>query len=248
MEQVKTGMRVIEKNDLKRQALANLKDLKQILGLAKTPVRIVCFDISNLGETEAVAGMTCFVKGEPSRGDYRKFRIKSVEGQNDFAMMNEAVSRYLGHIGQPGWERPDLILIDGGPGQLSAAMEALKAADEPNIEVISLAKRFEEVYVPGSGDPVIIPLESPASLLLRRVRDETHRFAISFHRTSRQKRFFKSILDDVPGLGPERKKLLIRKFRGIDNIAGLDYDAFKGMGIPVKTIKLLLEKLNKNQP
>lgn len=245
MEELKTRMHKLEKDDKKRQTLLHLKALRDIAGLARVPLRIVCFDISNLGENQAVAGMTCFVNGIKSRGDYRKFKIKSVQGQDDFAMMNEAVSRFLAHLGEPGWIRPDLMIIDGGPGQLSAALGAVRKHDETSIDVISLAKRFEEIYHPKTKSPIRIPLDSPVSLLVRKIRDETHRYAITFHRKMRQKVSFTSILDNVPGIGPKRKKALMKKYKGLDNLQKMDISSLQELGIPEKTCSVLLEFVKK---
>ena len=192
-----------------RQATAALQSA---LGLAQEPRRIVGFDISNLFGTQAVASLVCFEDGMPARSSYRRFRIRDVDHSDDFAMMKEAVTRYFTGVIRDGRRLPDLVLVDGGKGQLSSAVEALIAMKAPPMAILGLAKRNEEIYLPGESDPVVLDRHSPALRLLQALRDEAHRFAIGYHRTLRQKRIERSRLDEVPGIGPARKRELLRRF------------------------------------
>src|SRR4029077_15553307 len=182
------------------------------------------FDISNLQGTEIVASMTVLEDGLPKRSDYRRFKIKNQDGQDDFAAMEEALTRrfrrYLverdegARAGKRFAYPPNLLLVDGGKGQLSVAVRVLGDLGLDDICVASLAKRFEEVYLPGRSEPVRIPRDSEALYLLQQVRDEAHRFAITYHRQLRGKKMTTSELDGVPGLGPGRKTRLMRELGG----------------------------------
>jgi excinuclease ABC subunit C len=200
-----------------------LNELQDHLGLPTAPLRIECYDMSHIQGSDYVGSMVVVEDALPKKSDYRRFKIKDVPGNDDFAAMEEVLTRrlnaYLAERHKPANERtgkfsypPQLLLVDGGKGQLSVAtrvVEDLGLADE--IPVASLAKRFEEVFVPGQSDPIRIPRQSEALYLLQRIRDEAHRFAITYHRELRGKRMTKSVLDDIPGLGPTRKKRLIKE-------------------------------------
>ena len=189
-----------------------LTALQDALGLPDAPAAIECFDISNLQGTEIVGSMVVMEDGLAKRSDYRRFKVRSQDGQDDFAAMEEVLTRrfrrYLvereegARKGKRFAYPPNLLLVDGGKGQLGVAVRVLEELGLEDIAVASLAKRFEEVYLPGSPDPVRIPRDSEALYLLQQVRDEAHRFAITYHRKLRDKKMTKSILDDVPGLGP----------------------------------------------
>lgn len=201
---------------------AALTELQDELGLPGWPRRIECFDISNTQGTNSVASMVVFEDAKPKKTDYRKFAIKTVEGANDFASMNEVVGRRFKRLQNPdatgaaGWSAwPDLVIIDGGKGQLNAALEALDALDVRNMAIVGLAKRNEELFLPGRSDPVILPRDSQALYLVQRVRDEAHRFALTYHRQKRTTAGLKSGLDDVRGIGPKRKKQLIQHFGSV---------------------------------
>ncbi len=201
-----------------------LRSLQLILDLPEAPLRIEAFDISTLQGTNTVASMVVMEDGLPRRSEYRRFKIKTVDGQDDFASMEEVVGRrfqaFLREMNKPVEEQtkfrypPSLVLIDGGPGQLGRALNAMSDLGV-NIPVIGLAKRLEEVYVPGQPEPIRIPRDAEALYLLQQVRDEAHRFAITYHRKIRSKSMIDSILDDVAGIGPGRKKALIRKFGSV---------------------------------
>ena len=198
-----------------------LRSLQEALSLPEAPLRIEAYDISTIQGTATVGSMVVLEDGLPRKSDYRRFRVRWVQGQDDFASMEEVLRRrfqaYLRERDLPVEERgkfsypPSLIVVDGGTGQLGRAIKVLRELDL-DIPVVGLAKRMEEVYVPGQPDPIRIPRDEPALFLLQRVRDEAHRFAVEYHRKLRRKRMVDSVLDEVPGIGPTRKKTLIRRF------------------------------------
>lgn len=196
------------------------ENLQKKLGLKSVPYRIEGFDISNISGTNKVASMVVFVNGEASKSQYRKFKIKSVEGQDDFACMNEVIERRIKELcgsDESFSKTPNLILIDGGKGQLSSACEALRKLNS-DIEIISLAKKDEEIYRENESQPVLLNKSDYSLQLLQRVRDESHRFAISFHRNLRNKNELVSQLDKIDGVGKQKSKKLYNKFKTIDNI------------------------------
>jgi excinuclease ABC subunit C len=207
-----------------------LNELQDALGLPEAPLRIECYDMAHIQGTDYVGSMVVMEDALPRKGEYRRFKVKGVGGNDDYAAMEEVLTRrltaYLDERDRPVSDRgrrfaypPQLLLVDGGKGQLAVAervVEELGLEDE--IPVAALAKRFEEVYVPGQADPVGVPRQSEALFLLQRIRDEAHRFANTFHRELRGKRMTKSVLDDVPGLGPTRKKRLIKELGGVAGV------------------------------
>ncbi|MGI8854214.1 MAG: excinuclease ABC subunit UvrC [Thermomicrobiales bacterium] len=204
---------------------AALSELQDALGLSGWPRRIECFDISNTQGTNSVASMVVFEDARPKKSDYRKFAIKTVDGPNDFASMNEVIGRRFKRLQTPdatdaaGWSAwPDLIIVDGGKGQLGAALEALRTLNLDNLPIVGLAKQNEELYLPGRRDPVMLPRDAQALYLVQRVRDEAHRFALTYHRQKRTTAGLKSSLDDVRGIGPKRKKQLITHFGSVKQI------------------------------
>ncbi len=217
--------------------------LQEELGLSKQPRRIECFDISNIQGTDNVASMVVFENALAKKSDYRTFKIRSVEGEaNDFASMKEVVGRRYSRILQEGKTMPDLIIIDGGKGQLSAACEALAALGIQN-DIVGLAKRQEEVFRPNNSQPALLPRRSEALHLLQRVRDEAHRFAVTFHRKLRAKRSIASELDKMPGVGPSRRKLILDHFGSFATLKEATLDELRAApGIP----KSLAEKLWKH--
>ncbi len=235
-----------EKRDLLKMAMSNAKEalererfkwlsdeqrrtgalleLQRELGLPNKPGRIECFDVSNVQGTSAVASMVVFENGSPARSEYRRFQIKTVEGPNDFEMMREALTRRFRRArseedGQGSWRKlPDLLVIDGGKGQLGVGVEVLREAGLEGLPVIGLAKQQEEIFRPGHARSLVLPRTSEALYLLQRIRDEAHRFAITYHRGVRSKKSVQSALDSVPGVGPKRKKLLIQAFGSVKAI------------------------------
>ncbi len=202
----------------KQRALYNLA---QAIGIDSSLTRIECYDISNTQGTDSVASMVVFEDGVPSRKLYRRFKIKTVEGSNDFASLQEAVTRRLlrGMNGDVGFiPLPDLIVVDGGKGQLGAVVDALASLGAEELPLISLAKREEEIFVPGSSESILLKNMSPEFRLITSLRDEAHRFAITYHRRLREKRQRLSELDNVPGVGEARKKALLKAFPGLEAI------------------------------
>jgi len=221
---------------LKRQSDHNarakaLRSLQNALELPDAPLRIEAYDISTLQGTNTVASMVVMEDGVPKRNEYRRFKIRTVDGQDDFASMEETIRRrfqaYLKERNRPEPGKfsypPSLVVIDGGPGQLGRAVKVL---DELNLDipVVGLAKRFEEVYVPGEQEPIRIPRDAEALYLLQQIRDEAHRFAITYHRTLRSKKMVDSVLDEVPGVGPGRKRALLRKFGSLKRLREASQD------------------------
>ncbi len=195
-------------------------ELQRALGLPEPPFRVVCFDVSNIQGADPTASVTVMENGQPKRSDYRKMRMKT-PGPDDFAMMKEAVGRYFAHVAAGEWPRPDLVVIDGGIGQVGAAAEGLALHGLEALPLVGLAKR-EETIVRPDGNTIRLPRRSFALRSLMRLRDEAHRFAITYHRTLRSKRTIRSALDDVPGIGPSRRRALLGAFGSIDALARAD--------------------------
>lgn len=194
--------------------------LKEKLKLKKFPHRVECFDISHIQGTNTVASMVTFENGMPAKSKYRKFKIRTAEGKpDDFKSMAEVVTRRYKRLKEQNIEFPDLIIIDGGKGQLSSAVEILNELGVENQDIVSLAKRLEEVFLPKCSRSVIIPETSLALHFFQQIRDEAHRFAITFHRSLRAKSAVKSELDDVKYLKTEAKALLLQKFKSVNTIS-----------------------------
>ncbi|MBD3346463.1 MAG: excinuclease ABC subunit UvrC [Chitinivibrionales bacterium] len=196
------------------QAIESVQALKKVCCLPNMPSRIEAFDISNMGSSFAVAGMISFRDGVPDKSNYRRYKIKSVENQNDFAMMIEAVKRRLDRLRRENKPFPDLLLIDGGKGQLSAVLKPLYEFENPPM-VISLAKKEEILYSPYCNNPVRLPQNHSARKLAERIRDEVHRYTVTYHRKLRGKQFKGSSLESLEGIGPGKAKLLLRRFGSI---------------------------------
>ena len=205
---------------------SGLQELKGTLRLPALPLRIECYDVSNIQGTSATGSMVVLEKGLPKPAHYRRFRIRTVVGADDYAMLQETLRRRFGRgiTDEGAWTAPDLVLIDGGRGQLNAALELRRELGLDYIPVVSLAKAHEEVFVPGDPDPVSIASDSPALHILQRARDEAHRFAVSYHRKLRSKEAVASALDNIPGVGPVRKKALLKKFGSIEAIRQASLD------------------------
>ena len=254
----------------RERATRGLEELAGVLGLGKPPARIECYDISNIQGTNATGSMVVFEDGFPKKDDYRRFKIRTVEGANDFAMMAEVIGRRFkraakaqkdaesadrdsagrrptpedlaaqdsaaqGAAAQDSFAKiPDLVVVDGGKGQLSSAIGALSGAGVA-VPAIGLAKKEEEVFTPGSSDPLQIPKDSDGLMLLRRIRDEAHRFAVGYHRKIRSSETKRSILDEIPGIGPKRRVALLKAFgsiRAISEASVQDLARVKGMNEP----------------
>jgi excinuclease ABC subunit C len=248
----------------RQQRVESISALQEALGLERVPVRIEGFDISNLGETHTVASMVVFEGAAPKKSDYRKFNIRGEfsgngEGPDDFAAMQEVLTRRLGRylqqadISPHDSDRdasfaalPDLIVIDGGKGQLSAGVRALEPLLDRGVAVISLAKRIEEVFVPGRSAPIRLEKGSDALRLLQRVRDEAHRFAITFHRSRRDQAMTASVLDGVRGVGPARKRALLRHFGSPDRLLSASREELEAVpGVPGKLAREIHRQLHR---
>ncbi|MEW6146283.1 MAG: excinuclease ABC subunit UvrC [Thermodesulfobacteriota bacterium] len=225
--------------------------LKSSLHLSRLPAAIECFDISNIQGELAVASLVRFEGGKPARERYRTYRIKTVEGPNDYAMMREVLSRRLTRAEEEGWDIPDLILIDGGKGQLNIAHSVIEELGYAGrLDLASIAKgRYEgepdKIYIYGRKNPIVFSRNSQVLFLLMRVRDEAHRFAITFHKKLRGKRAVSSALDDVPGIGAKRKKELIKRFGSLSGIRDASVDDIAAVpGLSRKKAEELKEKLS----
>jgi excinuclease ABC subunit C len=208
------------------KTLAALEELAEALGLPGPPLRIECYDISNFQGSESVGSMVVFEDGKPRSGEYRRFRIKTVQGPNDFASHQEVLRRRFrvtrsgdeGSEEERRWAMPDLVIVDGGKGQVSAAKAVLDEVGLHDLPLAGLAKEREELFLPGRAEPIVLPSTSPALYLVQRLRDEAHRFAITYHRTLRDRRTVRSAFDDLPGVGPKRKRELLKVFGSIKRV------------------------------
>jgi len=234
------------KSDLKFQvSKKGALELKKYLNLEDIPKKIEGFDISHTQGTNTVASMVVFENGKPKKSEYRKFKINYSEGEpNDFLSMYEVIYRRYKRVIEEELEQPDLILIDGGKGQLSSALQALNDLNYPYKAIISIAKRIEEVFLPNESEAIIIPEDSLALKLLQFVRDESHRFAITFHRSLRTKAMLSSILDNIDGIGTKRKKFLLETFSSIETLNQTSLEDLVLIGkLPQKVAENLFNKL-----
>jgi excinuclease ABC subunit C len=223
-----------------------LVELREALGLPSTPTSIEAFDISNIQGTDAVGSLAAFERGAPRRSRYRRYRIRDVHGSDDFAMMREVLSRRLARLKDGAERPPDLIVIDGGKGQLAAARRAMEDLGVPPIPIIGLAKRNEEIFTGGAGDPLVLPRSSAALRLLQRVRDEAHRFAVEYHRKLRGRGIRRSELDEIPGVGAKRKTALLANFgsmRAIKQASAAELARVPGIGM--KTAERIHELIHR---
>ena len=227
---------------------AAMLDLQEALKLKTPPETMICFDNSNISGTLSVASMVCFKGGRPNKNAYRRFRIRTVEGANDFAMMHEIITRHFTRLLNENQPMPDLMIVDGGKGQLSYAVDALVALHCPPFPVIGLAKRNEEVFIPGWPDPVVISHDRPALKLLQAIRDESHRFAITYHRALRLRKIRDSILDEIPCIGEVRKQALLSAFGSVTRLrkATPEQIAARAEGIGLETAVQIADYLAKH--
>ena len=216
-----------------------LVELQELLELKHPVRRIEAYDISNLGDRFAVGSMVVLEDGKPASSEYRRFKIRSVDGQNDFAMMQEVITRRFRRAladDEKFNKLPDLMLIDGGKGQLSAAQAAMQtfaSSRLPDIPMVALAKRIEEIFVPGKSEPIVLREDNPTLHMIQRLRDEAHRFAVTYHRRLRQKSLSASVLDEIPNVGPRRKQALLQHFGSIEAIREASLDGLLSVkGIP----------------
>jgi excinuclease ABC subunit C len=234
--------------------VAALEELREVLNLESLPLRIECFDVSNIQGESVVASMVVFTDGRPRNAHYRTFAIRSLAGQDDVGAMREAVSRRFARIRDGDLDEsfariPNLVVVDGGKGQLRAALAAIEELDLPRVAVISLAKREEEVFVPGSSAPIVLERASPALQLLQRIRDEAHRVALRFHRQRRGTRSMETIFDGLPGVGPARRRAILRHFGSAERFLEATQEELEGVpGLPPKTARALYAQLHKAGP
>jgi excinuclease ABC subunit C len=231
-----------------------LEELREVLNLESLPLRIECFDISTIQGVETVGSLVVFEDAAPKKAHYRKFAVRSLDGQDDFAAMAEVVSRRFARLGRRGeadydesfFATPNLVVIDGGKGQLSAALAAMQQFDLPRVAVIALAKRVEEVFVPGRSDPIVLDPHSPGLQLLQRIRDEAHRFALGFHRQRRDARSFETIFDTLQGVGPARRRAILRHFGSPERFLEASQEELEGVpDLPAATARKIYAQLHK---
>jgi excinuclease ABC subunit C len=231
-----------------------LEELREALNLEALPLRIECYDISNIQESSAVGSMVVFQDAVAKKAHYRKFGIKGGGGQDDFAALAEVVSRRFARMRDVADEEydesfsatPNLVVVDGGKGQLSAVLAAMQAFDLPRVAVISLAKREEEVFVPDRPEPIVLDRHSAGLQLLQRIRDEAHRFALGFHRQRRDSKAKESIFDTLAGVGPARRRALIRHFGSAERFLAASQEELEGVpGMPQKTARSIYAQLHK---
>ena len=243
----------------RRRRAESLAGLAEALGMDEPPVRIEGYDISNLGGEDTVASMVVFEGGTPKKADYRRFKVDGRTGPDDYASLEQVLGRRMARFEDqvdlsphdPDRDEsfaslPGLVLIDGGKGQLSAGLKALQGFVDRGVTVIGLAKRHEEVFLPGARHPAPIPPDSEASFLLQRIRDEAHRFALGHHRGRRSRRMTESVLDGIRGVGPERKRLLLNHFGSPDRLAEASREEIEAVpGLPGKVAREVYEQLHR---
>ncbi|MBD3296968.1 MAG: excinuclease ABC subunit UvrC, partial [Candidatus Omnitrophica bacterium] len=212
-----------------------LDELRNTLALDKLPVTIECFDISNISGKASVGSMVRFVAGMPKKSDYRKFRVRTVNGIDDYSMMKEVVRRRYARLKKEKQPMPDLVLIDGGKGHLSAAREVMQELGLGDVPVAGIAKEFNHLYTPGRARPIRLAPGSRLLLLIQRIRDEAHRFAVAYHRKRRSKDTFDSELRHIPGIGPVRERLLIRRFGDLDSLRKASREMLIEAGLDKRT-------------
>jgi excinuclease ABC subunit C len=245
----------VHQTELKRlRRVEALEELREVLNLEALPIRIECFDISTAMGQDNVGSMVVFQDGVPKKAHYRKFGVRGQDGMDDFAAMAEVIARRFARLSdataddydESFAQTPNLVVVDGGKGQLSAALAAMQAYDLPRVAVVALAKRAEEVYVPGRADPIRLAAHSPGLQLLQRVRDEAHRFAIGFHRQRRDTRSFASIFDELEGVGPARRRALLQHFGSAERFLAASQEELEGVpGVPARTARSIYAQLHK---
>ena len=242
--------RTFEKKSISTYSrVEGIKELKENLGINQLPGILECFDISNISGSFAVGSMVRFINGHPAKSQYRRYRIKNVSGIDDFKMINEVVKRRYERLQNEQRTFPDLIIIDGGPGQLHAAYNALEELGLLHLNIIGLAKKNEEIFTMNSSHPIVLDRHQPSLKLLQFIRDEAHRFANSYHQKLRHKRIQDSVIDEIPGIGKKRKLELLKQFGSINNLRKKNakeiVDKMPGIGFKLShTIADYLKKHN----
>lgn len=244
-------LRMMEKLNPEQRTTRTLTTMQRDLRLTALPRHIECFDNSNISGADAVASCVVFRNAKPSKKEYRHFNIKTVEGADDFASMREVISRRYSRLVQEGQELPQLLVVDGGKGQVTSAIEALEQIGlQGQIAVVGIAKRLNEVYFPGDSVPLYIDKNSETLHVIQRLRDESHRFAITFHRKQRSKSQVHSALDDVPGIGPKTRTLLLKQFKSLKRIRESSEQELAAVIGPAKavTLKVALSESQSTAP
>ena len=240
-------LRMMEKLNPEQRTTRTRTAMQRDLRRTTLPRHVECFDNSNIGGTSAVASCVVFRNAKPAKKEYRHYNIKTVEGADDFASMREVVTRRYSRLAQEGEELPQLLVVDGGKGQVSATLEALEGIGlRGQMTVVGIAKRLNEVYFPGDSVPLYIDKNSETLHVIQRLRDEAHRFAITFHRKQRSKSQIQSILDDVPGIGPKTRTLLLKHFKSVKRIKEASEQELAALIGPAKA-RTLIASLTNNQ-
>jgi excinuclease ABC subunit C len=239
----------------RQRRIAALEELREALNLESLPVRIECFDISTTQGRQTVGAMAVFEDAKPKRAHYRSFAVRHADGADDYASLAEVLSRRFARVGMTttseGWDPsftsvPNLVVVDGGRGQLSSALEALSAFDLPRVAVVALAKREEEVFVPGERRPTVLARSSPGLQLLQGIRDEAHRSAVGYHRKRRSAEAQESLLDEIDGVGPARRRALLSHFGSVERILEASQEELEGVpGLPPRTARSVYAQLHK---
>jgi excinuclease ABC subunit C len=244
----------VEREERRQRRVAALEELREALNLESLPLRIECFDVSNIQGEAIVASMTVFEDGRPKNAHYRTFAVRGLAGQDDVGAIREVIARRFARlrdaVPDESFSRlPNLLVVDGGKGQLAAARAAMEGADLPRVAVIALAKREEEVFVPGLSAPVALDRHSPGLQLLQRIRDEAHRVALRYHRRRRDAKAKETIFEDLPGVGPVRRRAILRHFGSVERFLQASQEELEGVpGLPQKTARSLYAALHKAGP
>jgi excinuclease ABC subunit C len=240
-----------QREEHRRRRLQALEDLREVLNLESLPGRIECFDVSNIQGEAIVGSMAVFVDGRPRSSHYRTFAVRGLAGQDDVGAMREVITRRFARARDGEYDEsfsatPNLVVVDGGKGQLAAARSAMEEYDLPRVAIISLAKREEEVFVPGVSRPIVLDRHGPGLQLLQRARDEAHRVALRYHRRRRGTKAMESIFETLPGVGPVRRRAILRHFGSVDRFLDASQEELEGVpGLPQKTARALYAQLHK---
>jgi excinuclease ABC subunit C len=243
-----------QREEKRARRVAALEELREVLNLESLPLRIECFDVSNIQGDAIVASMVVFQDGRPKSAHYRSFTIRGLDGQDDVGAMREAIARRFararrGDTDESFGALPNLVVVDGGKGQLAAARAAMEKLDLPRVAVIALAKREEEVFVPGVPYPIALDRTSPALQLLQQIRDEAHRRALRHHRQKRDAKTLETIFETLPGIGPARRRAILRHFGSVEGFLGASQEELEGVpGLPQKTAREVYATLHKAGP
>ena len=243
-----------QRNEKRARRVSALEELREVLNLESLPIRIECFDVSNIQGDSIVASMVVFQEGRPRNAHYRSFTIRGLEGQNDVGAMREAITRRFARVRQGDVDEsfsciPNLVVVDGGKAQLAAARAAMEELDLPRVAVIALAKREEEVFVPGVPYPISLDRTSPALQLLQQIRDEAHRRALRHHRQRRDSEAMASIFETLPGIGPSRRRAILNHFGSVERFLEASQEELEGVvGLPQKTARDVYAQLHKAGP